>query len=125
MMDRDTLALTQVPVGSRVGGSMSDREPSATAQATRVFVSYSRKDDAFADTLVDALNQRGYLSYLDRKDIVPGEDWRARLDGLILAADAVVFVISPDSIARWDLPPPDESVCAWEIRRTIDLRKQL
>ena len=36
-----------------------------------------------------------------------------------------MFVISPDSVDRWDNPPPAESVCAWEIRRTKELGKQL
>jgi TIR domain len=92
---------------------------------TSTFISYSRKDSAFAERLRSALVVSGFEVYLDTKDIAPGENWRLRLDDLILAADAVVFVISPDSVARWDLPPPDESVCAWEIRRTIELKKQL
>ena len=37
----------------------------------------------------------------------------------------MVFVISPELIDRWDRPPPDEFVCAWEIRRTVELGKQL
>jgi len=69
-----------------------------------------------------ALEARGYDVRIDRSDIAPGEDWRARLEGLILAADAVVFVILPDTVARWDLPPADESMCAWEIRRTVELK---
>ncbi len=90
-----------------------------------VFISYSRKDGAFAEKLHVGLLARGFDARLDMKDILKGEDWRARLESLILAADVVVFVLSPDSIARWDVPPPDEAVCAWEIRRTVELKKQL
>lgn len=91
----------------------------------RVFISYSRKDGAFAGKLCAALIAAGYYAYLDTKDILPGEHWRPRLEDLIRRADAVVFLISPDSIDRWDSPPPEESVCAWEIRRTVELGKQL
>jgi hypothetical protein len=58
---------------------------------TPVFISYSRKDYAFAEKLRVALNDLGFQAYLDKEDILPGEPWRARLEGLILAADAVVL----------------------------------
>jgi hypothetical protein len=86
-------------------------------RSMRVFISYSRKDAAFAELLRAGLNERGFDAYLDRQDILPGEDWRRRLDGLILAADAVVFVISPDSLAS--------KHCAWEVERALELNKIL
>lgn len=91
----------------------------------RVFVSYSRIDRFFAAYLVAALEDKGYAPFLDTKDIVPGEPWRERLEGLILSADAVVFVMSPDSLAGWTGEDNTQSVCAWEIRRTLELGKQL
>jgi WD40 repeat protein len=84
---------------------------------TRVFISYSRKDSAFADRLVEALNARDFDAYLDKKDILPGEPWKERLGALILSADAVVFVISPDSTAS--------EICGWEIDETERLQKKL
>jgi len=89
---------------------------SSRERKTRVFLSYSRKDSAFSNRLVDALNARGFEAYLDKKDILPGEPWE-RLDALILSADAIGFVISPDSIAS--------KVCAWEVERTESLQKKL
>ena len=84
---------------------------------TRVFISYSRKDSVFSNRLVDALNARGFEAYLDKKDILPGEPWEERLDALILSADAVGVVISPDSVAS--------HVCAWEAERAEKLQKKL
>jgi TIR domain len=43
---------------------------------TRVFISYSRKDGAFAEALRDALIARSFEAYLDKHDIAPGEPWR-------------------------------------------------
>jgi WD40 repeat protein len=80
-----------------------------------VFISYSRKDGPFAEQLREALIDRGFQAYLDREDILPGENWRARLEGLIVAADAVVFIISPDSIAS--------AHCQWEVDRAHELNK--
>ena len=69
---------------------------SEAAAKSHVFVSYSRKDSSeFADGLAAALEERGFDAFLDKQDILPGEDWKARLGGLIAAADTVVFLLSP------------------------------
>ena len=68
----------------------------ARERKTRVFISYSRKDAAFAEQLLAALGDRGFDPFLDKKDILPGEPWRDRLGALILSADAVVFIVSPE-----------------------------
>ena len=44
----------------------------------RVFISYSRKDMAFADRLDVALKQRGFEPLIDRTDIYVFEDWWQR-----------------------------------------------
>jgi hypothetical protein len=83
----------------------------------KVFISYSRVDGTFAKKLRSALIARGFEAYLDEEDILPGEPWRQRIDGLILAADAVVFVMSPSSIAS--------EMCTWEVGRALELKKSL
>lgn len=98
---------------------MADQEAVAgeVAPKTRVFISYSRKDSAFADRLCTSLVERGYQPFLDREDISGGEAWKERLEALILQADAVAFVISPDSVAS--------RICDWETNRTLELGKRL
>jgi hypothetical protein len=88
-----------------------------TDEKFRVFVSYSRKDEDFAEELVAGLQASGFQPYLDKRDIAAGEDWEARLGRLIESADTVVFVISADSVAS--------ERCAWEIERTANLKKRL
>jgi hypothetical protein len=63
----------------------------------KVFISYSRKDIAFADRLDAGLKARGFEPLIDRSDIYASEQWWERIEALIGAADAVVFVISPDA----------------------------
>src|SRR5215468_11031495 len=82
-----------------------------------VFISYSRKDEDFAQDLLAGLRVAGFEPYLDKHDIAAGEDWEARLGRLIEAADTVVFVISPDAVAS--------ERCAWEVERTVNLKKRL
>jgi WD40 repeat protein len=84
----------------------------------KVFISYSRKDSAeFADELVAGLEYGGFAPFLDRHDIAAGEDWEARLGGLIAQSDTVVFVVSPEAVKS--------DRCVWEVDRTIELSKRL
>src|ERR1700688_4934073 len=64
-----------------------------------VFISYSRKDVAFADRLEAALKARGFEPLIDREEIYAFEDWWKRIEALIGQADTIVFVLSPDAVA--------------------------
>jgi WD40 repeat protein len=84
----------------------------------KVFISYSRKDSAaFADELVAGLEYGGFAPFLDRHDIVAGEEWEARLGGLIEQSDTVVFIVSPEAIKS--------DRCVWEVDKTLALSKRL
>jgi formylglycine-generating enzyme required for sulfatase activity len=84
----------------------------------KVFISYSRRDSGeFADELLAGLEVAGFAPFLDRHDIAPGEDWEARLDGLIQQADTVVYVISPESVRS--------ERCEWEVDRALANSKRL
>src|SRR5437868_10440742 len=65
----------------------------------KVFISYSRKDMAFADRLEAALKARGFEPLIVRTEIYAFEEWWKRIEALIARADTVVFVLSPDSVA--------------------------
>jgi hypothetical protein len=73
---------------------------------TRVFISYAREDLSFAATLCERLRANGFEAFIDQDDIVKGEAWKLRLQDSIIGSDAVVFVLSPDSI--------DSDTCTWE-----------
>ena len=92
-------------------GSVKDQDK------VRIFISYSRKDRQFAERLVVALEQRGLEARIDNRDLPTLEDWRRELLGFISTADAVVFVISPNSTKS--------AVCAWEIEQVADQNKRL
>ena len=76
------------------GEQARDAEPK-----TKVFISYSRKDTAFADSIEAALKARGFEPLIDRSEIYAFEDWWKRIQALIGRADTVVFVLSPDAVA--------------------------
>src|SRR5262245_39551997 len=54
---------------------------------------------AFADRLEAALKARGIEVLIDRHAIEDLEDWRKRIEALIVQADTIVFVLSPDAVA--------------------------
>lgn len=89
-----------------------------TAGKLRVFISYARRDcSAFAEELLAGLEVAGFDAVLDRHDIAAGEDWEARLGGLIQAADTVVFALSPAAVGS--------ERCGWEVTRAQALAKRI
>ena len=64
-----------------------------------IFVSYSRKDTRFIDRLEKALTTRGFSPMIDREEIVAFEEWWKRIEELIIRADTIVFVLSPDAVS--------------------------
>ena len=70
-----------------------DKQPKA-----KIFISYSRKDMAFADKIEAALKARDFEVVIDRTEIYAFEDWWKRIEALISGADTVVFVLSPDAV---------------------------
>ena len=78
------------------------------SRATKVFVSYSRKDADFVDKLQVGLATRGYEPVYDRSTrghddpdvrLSAQDEWWAQLKIMIAAADVMIFVVSPDSAA--------------------------
>ncbi|PPD30506.1 MAG: hypothetical protein CTY20_02690 [Hyphomicrobium sp.] len=87
------------------------------AAKVSVFISYSRTDLAFALRLVDGLRARGLAPKIDSRDLPTLEDWRRELLGFIRSADAVIFIVSANSVAS--------PTCEWEIGQVAALNKRL
>ena len=62
------------------------------------FISYSRRDYYFAESLALHLMRRGVPVWFDVKDLDPGGLWEQDLDAALDRASAVVLVLSPDSM---------------------------
>lgn len=102
------------------GGSTTTGSPDAAAASgtTKVFISYSRSDADFVKWLAGALGAREDIQvFKDTEDILPSEEWRKRLEGLIAAADTIVFCLSAKSAAS--------EVCAWEVSVAEQFNKRI
>ena len=65
--------------------------------ASDIFISYSRRDQAFVRSLHDRLAAEQRDVWVDWEDIPPSAEWLAEIERAIEASDTVVFVLSPDS----------------------------
>ena len=66
---------------------------------TRVFLSYSHADRAFATCLAGALGERGLDVWIDEDGIHGGARWSTSVQEGLDRCDALVLVVSPSSMA--------------------------
>ena len=66
---------------------------------TQLFISYSRKDIAFARRLAGDLEKAGYTVWWDITDLRGGDDWVRVIPEAIETSDFVIVVLSPDAMA--------------------------
>jgi hypothetical protein len=84
---------------------------------TDVFLSYSRKDKAFVQTLHDALRAQEREIWVNWQAIPLTADWWQEIERGIEGTNTFVFVISPDSVAS--------DVCRKEIDHAVKHNKRL
>jgi WD40 repeat protein len=91
--------------------------PQAVPAHLDAFISYTRRhgDTEFVDRLSEDLGRRGKRVWLDRHHIEPAADWRERIAKGILAAKALLFVVSPESLASGE--------CAQELKLAAEQSK--
>lgn len=82
-----------------------------------IFISYSRKDKLFVQTLHAALQEQMRNTWIDWLDILPTEKWWNAIEAGIEGADTFVFIISPDSCKS--------EVCKQEIEYALKHNKRL
>ena len=82
-----------------------------------VFISYSRKDIAFAHILHKALKDNEFETWIDWQDIPPSTDWLAEVYAAIEQANTFIFVISQTSVAS--------EICGLEIAHAAKNNKRL
>ncbi|WP_344326057.1 toll/interleukin-1 receptor domain-containing protein [Streptomyces macrosporus] len=84
---------------------------------SKVFLSYSRKDSAYARRLCARLEERLGELWVDWQAIHPSEEWREAIAEAIRTSDAFVVLLSRDALMSpycWD-----------ECRQAIELRKRI
>lgn len=82
-----------------------------------LFLSYARENKAFVQKLYSALGRADHESWVDWEGIPPSAEWRQQISSAIEAAQAFIFVISPDSVVS--------EICRQELAQAVDNNKRL
>ncbi len=65
---------------------------------TKIFISYSRQDEEFAQQIATDLDRLGASIWLDVDDIPPGVNWSSAIQQGLDTCDSLLLIISPDSM---------------------------
>jgi hypothetical protein len=97
--DDDLALLTAI---SEIIGADSDFDPTtAHLRLPSVFISYSRKDTAFMQTLVKDLRRQRITVWVDDR-LRGSKSWQEQLSQAIERSDALALIMSPDSLqSEW------------------------
>ena len=66
----------------------------------RIFIAYATEDAAMAERLFDLLRVRGYSPWLDRRKLLPGQNWPRRIEDAIANADYFIACFSSRSARK-------------------------
>ena len=66
----------------------------------RVFLAHAKEDEAAVVALYDRLKQSGYCPWLDKEDLLPGQNWRAEIPKAIKKSDVFIACLSQRSISK-------------------------
>jgi hypothetical protein len=66
----------------------------------QIFLSYAREDEGKVEKLYQQLSDAGFKSWMDKKDILPGEQWESRIREAIRHSDFFLVCVSANSIDK-------------------------
>ena len=66
----------------------------------RIFVAYAAEDAKLADQIFAGLQDRGYSPWLDRRKLMPGQNWPRRIQEAIEGADFFIGCFSRNSVNK-------------------------
>ena len=67
----------------------------------RVFISYAREDEPFAAMIYDQLELLpGVIPWMDKKCLLPGDDWKSEISHAIHSSDLVILLLSSSSVDK-------------------------
>jgi hypothetical protein len=67
--------------------------------SNQIFISHSKEQKNEAEQIAYALRERGYRVFVDTHNLPAGEAFKARIEKAIRDSSALVFLISPQSVA--------------------------
>lgn len=68
--------------------------------ARSVFLAYVQEDAAQVERLYDALEERGFDPWFDRRKLMPGQNWPRSIEDALEATDFVIACFSRNSVSK-------------------------
>lgn len=84
----------------------------------RIFIAYAIEDAELANRLYDQLELRGYSPWLDRRKLLPGQNWPRRIQDAIESADFFIACFSHRSARK-------RGAFQAEIRHALDCARRI
>ncbi|MEZ5354934.1 MAG: toll/interleukin-1 receptor domain-containing protein [Bryobacteraceae bacterium] len=66
----------------------------------QIFIAYAVEDAVLADRLADELEARGFDPWLDRRKLLPGQNWPRSIERAIATAHCVIACLSKRSVGK-------------------------
>lgn len=71
-----------------------------SVDAPRVFIAYAVEDSERAEQLFDALQHGGFNPWMDRRKLLPGQNWARAIESVIEASDFFIPCLSTRSVSK-------------------------
>jgi hypothetical protein len=65
-----------------------------------LFFSYAHEDQVEVEKIAESLQQDGFLIWLDKKYLLPGDDWRVAIETAMDKADFILVFLSKSSVLK-------------------------
>jgi hypothetical protein len=66
----------------------------------RIFIAYATEDRAVAERLFKELTAHGFAAWMDRRKLLPGQDWPHRIEDAIASSDFFIACFSCKSVRK-------------------------
>lgn len=65
-----------------------------------IFISYAREDEKKAAEVYDALIDRGHMPWMDKKELIAGQDWKLKIRKAIEQSQYFIALMSEQSVTK-------------------------
>jgi hypothetical protein len=70
------------------------------SNSPRIFIAYATEDRPLAERLFSELTARGFAAWLDRRKLLPGQNWPRRIEDAIASSDFFIACFSGSSVKK-------------------------
>ena len=65
----------------------------------KVFISYADSDEELARQVIDVLEEEGLDVWDEQREILPGDNWAAKVDEALQESQAMIVLLTPNALS--------------------------